>query len=369
VGNTPGGGGLPIRPGVPNIPTTRPISAVFAASGAQFSRYTQPIRANANAPVTDSPNIELVDINTGLTVRQVPVLEGPLSTVMGNARANIDGRTMAVDGSLTTAYVLSTSGLSVVPLDPPSPAGRPAVATNGIVNVGSFTASAAPNALVSIFGQNLGSEQVASTTPLPLVLGGTCVTVNNTPIPLLMASSGQINAQIPTELAVGRHTMIIRSIDRKISSQPVQLTVTKYAPAVLTEPESNRALIFRANGEPITPQRPAKRDEPIVMYAVGLGNPRGTTRIASGAPAPTDRTFETDAVKVYFKKVESDADKTRGFRAQEEVIVDWSGLVPGYVGLYQLNMRVPGFHEKGQRLEVVVTIGGVNSSITGPVVP
>jgi len=369
VGNTPGGGGLPIRPGVPNVPTTRPISAVFAASGSQFSRYTQPIRANANAPVTDSPTVELVDINTGLTVRQVPVLEGPLSTVMGNARANIDGRTMAVDGSLTTAYVLSTSGLSVVPLDPPSPAGRPAVATNGIVNVGSFTTSAAPNALVSIFGQNLGSEQVASTTPLPSVLGGTCVTVNNTPIPLLMASSGQINAQIPTELAAGRHTMIIRSIDRKISSQPVQLTVTKYAPAVLTEPESNRALIFRANGEPITPQRPAKRDEPIVMYAVGLGNPKGTTRIASGAPAPTDRTFETDAVKVYFKKVESDADKTRGFRAQEEVIVDWSGLVPGYVGLYQLNMRVPGFHEKGQRLEVVVTIGGVNSSITGPVVP
>ena len=67
--------------------------------------------------------------------------------------------------------------------------------------------------------------------------------------------------------------------------------------------------------------------------------------------------------------METAADKTRGFRVQEEVIVDWSGLVPGYVGLYQINFRVPGFHEKGPDLEVVVRIGGINSSITGPVVP
>ena len=372
VGNTPGGqqpGGQPGRPGVPTTPTTRPISAVYAASGAQFTRYTQPIRANANAPVNDSPTVEIVDINTGLTLRQATVLEGPLSTVMGNARANIDGRLMAVDGSLSTAYVLSTSGLSVVPLDPPAAAERPAVARDGVVNVGSFTTAAAPNGLVSIFGQNLGSQQVASTTPLPTILGGTCVTINNTPIPLLMTSTGQINAQVPTELAAGRHTMMIRSIDRKISSQPVQLTVAKYAPAVLTDPESKRALIFHANGQPVTQQAPARRDEPIVMYAIGLGNPKGTTRIASGTPAPTDKTFETDDVAVYFKKVETAADKTRGFRQQEEVIVDWSGLVPGFVGLYQINMRVPGFHEKGPHLEVVVEIGGVNSSITGPVVP
>jgi uncharacterized protein (TIGR03437 family) len=105
------------------------------------------------------------------------------------------------------------------------------------------------------------------------------------------------------------------------------------------------------------------------MYAVGLGNPKGGVRLVSGTPAPTDKLAETDALELYFKKVETAADKTRGFRAQEEVIVDWSGLVPGYVGLYQVNFRVPGFHEKGQDLEVVLRIGGLNSSITGPVVP
>ncbi|MBL8241209.1 MAG: hypothetical protein JNM66_27550 [Bryobacterales bacterium] len=366
-----GAGGAPVVPGRPG-PTatnTRPVAAVFAATGGVYAKFSQPIRANANAVVTDVPTIELVNAATGATTRTIAALEGPTSTVTGTARVNIDGRTMAVDAALENAYVLTASGLGIVPLTAAAATDRPQVPAAGVVNVGNFTASAAPNGLVSIFGQNLGASESAGTSPLPLTLGGTCVTVNNSPIPLLMTSPGQINAQVPPELAAGRYTMLVRSIDRKISSQAVQFTVAKYAPAVLANATTKRALIFRPNGEPVTTERPAKRDEPLVMYAVGLGNPKGTTRLVSGTPAPADRLLETDALEVYFKKVETAEDKTRGFRAQEEVIVDWSGLVPGYVGLYQINFRVPGFHEKGPNLEVVVRIGGINSSITGPVVP
>lgn len=362
----PGGPGVP-RPGGP-LPTTRPVSAVFAAAGAQYARFTQPVRANANAVVTDSPTIEIVNSATGQPIRQAQVLEGPLSTQVGIQRVNIDGRLMVTDAALQNAYVLTTSGLSVVPLEPAPATDRPVVSRDGVVNVGTFTPTAAPNSLISIFGQNLGASGASTSERLPTVLGGTCVTLNNNPIPLLMTSSGQINAQIPTELAAGRYTLLVRSIDRKVSSVASQITVTRHAPAVLAD-ETQRALVFRPNGEPVTPQRPAKRDEPLVLYAVGLGNPKGTFRPASGVAAPADRLLETDAVDLFFKKVESAADKTRGFRAQEEVIVDWSGLVPGYVGLYQLNIRVPGFHEKGDRLEVQVRIGGLLSSITGPVVP
>jgi uncharacterized protein (TIGR03437 family) len=72
---------------------------------------------------------------------------------------------------------------------------------------------------------------------------------------------------------------------------------------------------------------------------------------------------------LYFRRVASPADLTRGPTVQEEMIVDWSGLVPGYVGLYQINLRVPGFHEKGPDLRVVLRIGGVESPLTGPLVP
>jgi uncharacterized protein (TIGR03437 family) len=54
---------------------------------------------------------------------------------------------------------------------------------------------------------------------------------------------------------------------------------------------------------------------------------------------------------------------------QAEVIVDWSGLTPGMIGLYQLNLRVPGFHMKGEALPVTLRINGVNSPSTGPVMP
>ena len=39
--------------------------------------------------------------------------------------------------------------------------------------------------------------------PLPTILGGACVTLNNQPSPLLMNSAGQINAQIPPPDNIG----------------------------------------------------------------------------------------------------------------------------------------------------------------------
>jgi len=44
------------------------------------------------------------------------------------------------------------------------------------------------------------------------------------------------------------------------------------------------------------------------------------------------------------------------------MIVSYAGLAPGYVGLYQINLRVPGDRVQGDSLPVVVTIGGVSSA-------
>lgn len=360
--------GEPSRPGAGPGAATRPIASVAAASGTLYARFTQPVIANANTVVSDTSSVELVDANSGATTRAVPALEGPLSRLIGNQRANVDGRLMAVDAGLTNAYILTMSGLSIIPLDVVPPAARPMVPTNGVVNVGTYTAGAAPNGLISIFGSNLGADATAIDTPLPNTLGGLCITLNNNPLPLLMTSSGQVNAQIPPNLATGRYPLVVRSIERKAVSTAVQLTVSRYTPAALADPVTQRALLFRANGAPVTRQRPARRDEPLVLYAVGLGMP-ARTNLAAGAPAPTNPLIETDALKLYFRKVEAASDLTRGPTVQEEMIVDWSGLVPGYVGLYQINLRVPGFHEKGPDLKVVIRIGGVESPLSGALVP
>jgi uncharacterized protein (TIGR03437 family) len=341
-----------------NQTVNRPISAVAAASGSTFVRMSQPVRANANQVLTAVPTVELVDVNSGQTVRASSALEGPISTLVGNGRVNINGRTMAVDATGTNVYTLTTSGLSILPLDAVTPAERPAMNQNGLVSLSSYTPSFAPGSLVTLFGRNLASDGVYSSGAAPTTLGGTCITLNNTPMPLLMTSSGQINAQIPVEVAAGRYQMVIRSIDRKAASVPVQVTVAKYAPAVFTDPETKEALVFRQNGQRVTKDNPARRDESLMFFASGLGVTKN--RVASGTPAPSTPLAETDEVQVFFGDARY---------SQSEMIVDWAGLVPGFVGLYQINIRVPGDRMRGNDLPVTLRIGGVDSQKTGPVVP
>jgi uncharacterized protein (TIGR03437 family) len=55
--------------------------------------------------------------------------------------------------------------------------------------------------------------------------------------------------------------------------------------------------------------------------------------------------------------------------SQAAVIVDWSGLLPGYIGVYQINCRIPGTHLSGNALPITVKIGGVSSPTSGTDVP
>ena len=339
-------------------PSTRPIAAVAATAGTMYARFSQPVRANANALPADAPTIELVDSNTGAMLRSVPALEGPLSSVIGNARANFTTRGLVLDASATTAYALTTSGLSIISLEAQNPQDRPLINPSGTVNIASYTPSIAQSGLISIFGRNLASGAVAA-PQLPTMLGGVCVTVNNIALPLIMTSSGQINAQIPPELATGRFPLMVRSLDRKIASTPQMITVARYAPAVFANEQTGQAAIFHVDGGVrVSRDEPAKRDQRLIMYATGLGPPK--VRVPAGAPAPMDGSAESDPVKVFFGDPR--------YR-QAEIIVEWSGLAPGMVGVYQINLYVPGDHMRGDALPVTIRVGNINSPTTGPLVP
>ncbi|MEP7362431.1 MAG: hypothetical protein ABI972_04180 [Acidobacteriota bacterium] len=356
AGTTPG---VPPRPGLPATDVVRPVAAVAAIGATQFARFAQPSIANANAVITDNGTIEIVDVNSGAVLRTATPLERPLSTPTGNQRSNIDGRTMSVDPSGTNAYVLTTSGLSIVSLAPPTQTTRPTINPGGVVNLASYTPEFAQGGLFSIFGRNMGNNGAFNSTPLPTVLGNSCVTLNNQPLPLMLMSDGQLNAQIPPTLAPGTYPLVIRNLTRLTSSTPSNIRVAKYAPAVFVDPVTQLPAILHPDGTPVSKQHPAQRDKRLVLYAIGLGPTTGG-RVTSGMPAPADPLAETDEVKVYF------GDPTiRG----TEMIVEWSGLAPGYIGLYQINLLVPGARWKGEDLPVTVRIGGVSSPIKGPVVP
>ena len=168
-------------------PASRPVSAVAAVDAQSFVRFSMPVSASATAAATDAGLIEVVNATSQQTTAAANALEGPLTAVTGTQRANINGRTMALDPSGATVYVLTASGLQIVPFDTTGTQNIPQAPANGVVNTANYLPSVASGGLISIFGQHLASAASAASTPLPTVLGGTCVTLNNTPLPLLAA--------------------------------------------------------------------------------------------------------------------------------------------------------------------------------------
>jgi uncharacterized protein (TIGR03437 family) len=333
------------------------ISAVTPVSASSYAIYTTPA-ASANTLPTTQPAVQLVNATSGNPTSQTTALEGPITQVTAAARATISGRTMAIDSTGTNAYVITTSGLSIINLAAVPSSAKPLPNQRGTVNLGSYQSAIAPNSLISIFGQNLGTAAVATNTPLPVILGGTCVTLNNVALPLFMTSPTQINAQVPPGTAAGTYPLVVRSIANQAESTSQSVAITKYAPAALVD-ANGQLLLFHADGSYVNQNNPANRDEPLVMYAVGLGATTGGSVVA-GEPSPSSPLAESPTAAVYF------GDPSW---VQAAIIVDWAGLAPGMIGIYQLNLQVPGFHISGNSLPVTIKAGGVSSPTTGPVVP
>jgi uncharacterized protein (TIGR03437 family) len=334
------------------------ISAVTPIGASSYAIYSTPA-SSANALPTTQPSVQVVNSTTGNSTLQIPGLEGPITQATATGSAPIAGRTMAVDSTGTVAYAITTSGLSIINLSAVPASARPVPNQKGTVNLGSYQTAIAPNGLISIFGQNLAASAVATSTPLPVILGGTCVTLNNIALPLFMASATQINAQVPPGTAAGTFPLVVRSIANQAASVSEQVAVSKYAPAVLVDPSTNQILLFHADGSYVNKNNPANRDEPLMMYAVGLGGTTGGA-VSAGMPSPASPLAVSPTTAVYF------GDPSW---VQAAIIVNFAGLAPGLIGVYQLNLQVPGFHISGDALPVMITVGGVSSPTAGPVVP
>lgn len=185
--------------------------------------------------------------------------------------------------------------------------------------------------------------------------------------PLYMANSGGESISI-VDLNKGADPagnrrrplfLVVRGVDRNTASLARSVTVSQYAPAAYINTATGEAALSRPDGSPVTKARPAKCDEPLVLCATGLGPTTGGTVLA-GQPSPSDPPAVTDKVRVFFGDPRY---------KEAEVIVDWNGLAPGQVGVYQIHLRVPGAHLRGQALPVTLRAGGVDSPTAGSVVP
>ena len=298
------------------------------------------------APNAQSPGvIQRVDTAGSNALRSTRMAEAPLLADTSRPFT----RTLATLYSRQAIVSLTTSGVTILPWAYDSAVAVPRI--DRVVNAADFTQNTAPGSLISLLGANLSPvNQASSTTPLPTALGESCLTVNGVPVPMLFASSEQINAQMPYQVD-GNVTLILRTPNGV--SDNFNLTILPAAPSIFRSGtngvETQIPTIVRArNNELVTVSNPIHREDVIIVYLTGMGNtnpaveagfPGGADPIATPVIAPSVRIGGV------------------------ELSVEFAGLAPGQVGIYQINARVPRSVPTGFDLPFTVSQGGQATSV------
>ncbi|MGD0359447.1 MAG: glycoside hydrolase family 3 C-terminal domain-containing protein [Bryobacteraceae bacterium] len=227
----------------------------------------------------------------------------------------------------------------------------PSINSGGVVNAASSApgAAVAPGSIVSVYGDFLLTGSFgAQSVPLPDNLGGLSLAFGAAAAPLFYAGSGQVNLQIPWELSGSPAPLTATLAGQNSSAEPVSLAT--YAPGIFTlnGQGTGAGAILNSSYQLITPANPAAAGyTTILVYCTGLGPVNN--RPATGAAASVDTLSTTT----------TNPTVTIG-NVPAQVL--WSGLAPGSVGEYQVNVFVPANTPTGDAQPLVLSIGGAQSN-------
>jgi uncharacterized protein (TIGR03437 family) len=228
----------------------------------------------------------------------------------------------------------------------------PAIAANGVVSSASFLPQISPGSLASIAGTNLAtSTPPSAATPLPTILAQATVTVNGRAAPILYASPGQINFQVPWETATGSASVTV-SVNGVVSNT-ITVPVTAAAPGIFYS-ASGAAIAQNHDYSLNTPSNPAHAGSYLIAYLTGSGPV--SPAVADGAATPaTGLVQPTSAIGVTI--------------GGQSATVLGAAYTPGFIALLQLNITVPSGLAAGN-YPMIVTIGGqVSNSATVSIAP
>lgn len=293
-------------------------------------------------------------------VRPVRTIEAPTNTtILKTQPVGQIGQTilafqrgMAVtdDGGLV---YLSISGLTALAAGYDRPVPNPVVRSVANTADGGGIAT---GGLITISGTDLSTgTRSADGAPLPTGLAETCATVNNLPIPLVRVSPSRIDAQMPFEV-VGTANLVVTTPSGRTT--PFSLNVPATSLAVFRNGQAGDFVglpeIYRsANSQLTNVSNPVHPGDTLSIIATGLG--RTTPQVNSGAAAGSDPLASTLARPSV----------TLGNVALEIVS---SALVPGQVGVYQINALVPTTMPAGTEVPLVLEMGSSKTTFNVRVV-
>jgi uncharacterized protein (TIGR03437 family) len=217
-------------------------------------------------------------------------------------------------------------------------AGNPGITSARVE--GSTGPVVAPGVLANIEGVKLGGSASANPSPdLPRSLGSVWVAVDGVRAPLLSTSESSIRLQIPWGTAWGTSTIAV-SVNGALSNS-LDVPVANAAPVFLA--------VTHAGGAPVAANNPARRGETLVAYALGLGEVDGAIGIGAVTPtAPLAATIREPRLLI----------------GGSEAHLMFTGLTPGFVGLYQVNFLVPDDCPTGPSVRLVLDLEGMEASWT-----
>jgi uncharacterized protein (TIGR03437 family) len=288
--------------------------------------------------------------------------------------------TLSIGGQTSNTVTLAVAG-SAIPV------------VNAVVNGASFStgAVAAPGTMVSIFGCNFGSKDNLSAFPATN-FQGISATFNGVAGPLfaVATSANQINVLVPTELPEsGAVPVQVQNSAGPSASFSLQMSAATPGIFRVADPSQasrkNGAVLFANTAWLVMPAsmatargltscaglpvaatcgQPAGAGDYIQIFATGLGratpggDPNGKV-LPTGSVAPGDGS-------VLYQTVQKPTVTIGG--AATPLL--FSGIAPGFSGLYQINVQVPSGVTPGDDVPIVVSMpNGVSDSVTIAVHP
>ena len=207
----------------------------------------------------------------------------------------------------------------------------------------------APGQIVTLFGEGIGPVQPAvgryTAGALPFELDGVEVRADGIPAPLFSAQAGQINAQLPYALA-GRGQASVEVFAGGVLRAACQIALAASAPGLFTlAGGAGQVIAVHEDGSLNAPDRPARGGSVVVLFATGEGltDPPAVEGVRAEAPYP--RPLLPVHVRV------------GGLPAE----VLYAGAAPGYAGLMQINVQLPGGFAPTGSLPVELYVGAAVS--------
>lgn len=228
----------------------------------------------------------------------------------------------------------------------------PVFNADGVTNAASFQTGVTPGGIVTIFGSNLGAPAgqvvAAPGAPWPVHLSGTSVTIDGVAAPIYrvlnLNGSEQLSFQAPFSIA-GKNSVGLSVSTANGQGQQVTVNVYGAQPGIFIL-DSDGTGAVHASGSPAGSANPAARGETLIIYLTGLGPVNNSPATGDAASSTTlAPTLITPQVVI------------GGFKAD----IAFSGLAPGFIGLYQINAVVPPATPVGT-VDLTVAANGITSN-------